>query len=743
MTTAAFTSSASVGSYTPIPAVLAARSMFARVDICEAAGLELLPGAHRPRFEEDLWIMEGLARAPRSMKRAYKRWNFAPIRNPAWRLAAKELVVALLVPDHRSVAELPHAFRTPMKPNSVYGTLMSLTHWLNHLTGQGIETLRHVRQEDCDSYLETRRQRVDGTGEVEPSTLTNIVKPILYLARYEELFTADSYASGFFPWDGRPAGQVAGWQHRDAGNATPSVPADVFQPMLDSALYVVDTIGPHVVAELERLLGFAETARAMPQPRALTGSQQSRILDAIEEYVRGGLPFPRLVGNKVSLRINKGWRPDDPLLKVNTQRFAQVAAGIRNLHAHDLAALRPAWENAVAAVGVGGDCGLRAEQVSRHDEPAIRVPWTMPLEGSELRALSKVVLSACLLVTAAISGMRASELEELSSASCLPPMETMGGGVRHRLGARLIKGREFGGVPEEWVVIEEPYRAVQLAIRLSGPDADTALFGGESLSVGRSYTGFREWVNGPAGKRLGLPFIPAGPVNGRMLRRTLALSLAHRPMGLLAAKIHLKHVRVATTEGYAHRPGGSQGVFLDEVREAEEEHHVELTRKAFRDFQKGIMPAGPGASGLMAAFAHIDAELQEHEAGEAKVLDSDRRLETLLQREAKNLHVGVANYCWNRDPDKMLCWKLAGATPKADSKPMVGLCDSARCSQATHHPCHRDVWQSSHDSQKVFLGTIGRNKAARAVLQADVDRSQRVLDEIDVAAGTAPAKDGQ
>ncbi|WP_404954471.1 hypothetical protein [Streptomyces sp. 147326] len=687
--------------------------------------------------------MEGLAHAPASMRRVYKRWSFAPILNPAWRLVAKELVLALLVPNHESVAELPHAFRTPIKPNSVYGTLMALTHWLNHLTGQGIVTLEDVRQEHCDAYLEIRRRRMDGTGEIEPSSLASIVRPILYLARYGELFTADAYTSGFFPWDGRPAGQVAGWIQRNAGNVTPPVPDNVFQPMLDSALYIVDTIGPYVAAELRKFLDFAASARAMPQHRSLTGTDRSRILAAIEEYARDGLPFPRLVGNKVSLRVNKGWRRDDPLLTVNTQRFAQMVIGVRNFNARDLAMLRPAWEAAVAAVGVGGDCGLRAELVPRHDEPSVKIPWTLPLEGSELRALSKVVLSACLLVTAAISGMRASELEELDSSSCLPPTETIGGGVRHRLGSRLIKGRKFGGTPEEWVVIEEPYRAVQLAIRFSDPNSNSALFGGETLDVGKAYTGFREWVNGPAGQRLGLPIIPAGPVNARMLRRTLALALAHRPMGLLAAKIHLKHVSVATTEGYAHLPGGSQGVFLEEVREAEEEHHVELTREAFRDFQKGVMPAGPGASGLIAAFTHIDAELREHEAGEAKVLDSDRRLENLLQREAKNLHVGVANYCWNRDPDKMLCWKLAGTTPKADSKPMVGMCDSARCSQATHHPCHREVWQSSHDSQKVFLRTIGRNKVAKAALQADVDRSRRVLEEIDAAALTASARDGQ
>ena len=69
-----------------------------------------------------------------------------------------------------------------------------------------------------------------------------------------------------------------------------------------------------------------------------------------------------------------------------------------------------------------------------------------------------------------------------------------------------------------------------------------------------AYPWFRAWVNGPAGQRLGLAPIPDGAVTLRMLRRTLAHELAYRPGGLLAAKIALKHVSVATTEGYAPVP---------------------------------------------------------------------------------------------------------------------------------------------------------------------------------------------
>ncbi|MFF9771989.1 hypothetical protein ACF1GT_36475 [Streptomyces sp. NPDC014636] len=115
-----------------------------------------------------------------------------------------------------------------------------------------------------------------------------------------------------------------------------------------------------------------------------------------------------------------------------------------------------------------------------------------------------------------------------------------------------------------------------------------------------------------------------------------------------------------------------------------------LTAQAFADYRAGKLPAGPGARDLIKAFEHIDDVLTEHDPGTAAVLDSERRLEMLLRQQSKSLHLRTANYCWFRDPSKALCLKLAG-TPNA-TNPLAGMCDSARCPQATHHPCHLPGW---------------------------------------------------
>ncbi|MBT2480774.1 hypothetical protein [Streptomyces sp. ISL-94] len=105
-----------------------------------------------------------------------------------------------------------------------------------------------------------------------------------------------------------------------------------------------------------------------------------------------------------------------------------------------------------------------------------------------------------------------------------------------------------------------------------------------------------------------------------------------------------------------------------------------------------------------------------------------------MRQQAKHLHVQAANYCWFRDPSKALCLKLAG-TPGAD-RPLAGMCDSARCPQATHHPCHLPVWQSQAANHKVFLAKPRFPKGEKTRLMPELERAQRVVDEI-IAASAA------
>ncbi|MGW1197252.1 hypothetical protein ACWD4B_15660 [Streptomyces sp. NPDC002536] len=719
----------------PIPASLASRSPFAGVDVCEAAGWDVLPGSVRPRFDEDLWDMTGLAKVPRTMRTSSKRWDFGAITNPRWRLTAKEYIFALAAPHHEKVLSLPNALRDPFKPQSCNLMVLEASRWLNFLTAQGIENLAEVMQEHCDAYKEVRSMRTrhpsQNTTPLTPGALVNVIRPVQAMARYGELFTADAYAPGFTPWAGRTASEVAAKRWTE-GNTTPPVPDEVFQPAVAAALYIVETLGPLVAAEQKLMFEeLQKYSKPVSQLKQLSARSQALLLEVLDWHVRENVPFTRLEENHIKKRIGRGWDPKDPLLEVNTSHVSQRASYGFLLSTRQLEQIRPEWEAAVAQVGIMEELGRSASLVPRHDDPQVLVPWTLPISRATLRHLVFVVLAACRLLVAALSGMRASELDELTHESTLPPATVPGGTTRYRLASRVIKQRELGGVADEWVVLEPAYRAVQLASQLNKAADDGRVFPVSAIDY--AYQRFREWVNGTEGQRLGLTPIPSGPVNGRMLRRTVSLALAHRPGGLLAAKIHLKHLSVVTTEGYAARPGGSQAALLAEATKAEKEHHLQLTADAYEDYRAGRLPSGPGARDLIAAFEHIDAELKDHAPGAASVLDSERRLENLLRKQAQHLHVQAANYCWFRDPSKALCLKLAG-TPAA-KKPLAGMCDAARCPQATHHPCHLPVWKSQAEVTRSFLGNPRFPKGEKARLKPELERAQRVVDGITAAAG--------
>ena len=721
-------------------AVRPAASVFASADVARAAGFTLTGAGRGPVFDDDVWDFTAVAHLPAQLSRAAKMWDFTAVTDLGFRLVAKELLFALLAPRHQAVAVLPHAYRVPLAVPTCRERLTSVTGWLNWLTGQEITSLAQVTQQHCDAYLDHRRHARDEQGrpvrERSPASRRETVAAVLDLHAYAELFTVGGYRPGLRPWNGKPASVIAGVVRRDQ-NATPPVTDRVLQPMLAAALHITEVIGPFAADLAEQV-----HAPAVP-PR--TGGRPGRadpvalITWVLGEHVAVGSPLPLLASPRVRGRLNAGWDPGDPLLTISLGQIA-TQAGLSAFDRTWLLALRPALEDTLARVGTAAPWGRDAARipVAGASEP---IPWTLPLHAFEAVHLTEVARTACLLVIAAVTGMRAGELMELTTAASLPPRETVPGLARYKLAGRVIKDQPHGGTPDEWVVIAEVHRAARLAASLlAGHGGDTPgqddgekqlLFG--RFSFDSRYRAFRNWVNSPAGQRLGLAPIPGPPPTLRALRRTLAMELAYRPGGLLAAKLHLKHISVATTEGYAARPGGAQARLLAEVSEHEQQRNLELTLQAFRDYQQGIHPSGPGSRELLDFFGSVGDRLAGLASGSPAIMGSDREVINLLSKRAGTLHLAASNYCWFADPAKALCLRLAG-TPDAD-EPLAGLCDSARCPQATHHPCHRDVWADHAAGTAEFLGALGpARRAEKTRLQHEHARSLRVLQQIDSAA---------
>ncbi|WKN60192.1 site-specific integrase [Rhodococcus opacus] len=710
------------------------RSPFANTDVCGEAGLVLPDDATRPMFDDDRWDFTAVVGLPVQMPLSNRRFDFTAIADPRWRLVAKDLILALLAPRHPAVAPLPRAYRTPLHLRSCIVRLNELTRFFDWLGRRGIATLADVDSHVCEGYFQFRRYLTgaDGSivGEQSYAVRRSAAQIIVDLVDYRDLFTADRVRGDLRPWGGATASAVAEMPSGRSGNKTPPVAGEVLQPMLAAALHVVEVLGEHAI-ELDKQIREIARASSLKMPGLRHGSPTAidDIIGVLADYTTTATPLPMLEDHDIARRLGAGWSADDPALPVATSVVARQA-GYSHLWKRWRPALQEPFVAAVRSVGVQKTFARHAAHVPAADGSG-PTPWTLPLHRSEAVGLVGIVRTATIIVLAAVSGMRPSELMELRVGCRRPVEEPIPGLKRFRIASKIVKGQPLGGTDDEWVVIEPAYRAIELAEQLhDNPHEGALLLGRFAFDV--RYTWFRNWVNSPAGARLGLTPIPTGPVNLRMLRRTLALEMAYRPGGVLATKLHLKHIATATTEGYAARPGGAQAELLAEVNKHEADRNLTLVLAEFRNYQQGILPAGPGARNLTDFFASIDSTLDTAPADGPKVQRNDRDILNLLSKRADVLHLGPANYCWFTDASRALCLKLAG-TPTA-TRPMIGMCDSARCPQATHHGVHRPVWAEHAERTKTFLGQLGTTRATEHErLTSDYNRAQRVITEIDDA----------
>ena len=717
------------------------RSVFASADICREAGLTVPDGTPRPVFEDDLWDFTAVVGLPNQMAKVSRRFDFTAITNVRWRLVAKEQIMAMLAPRHEAVMPLPRAYRTPLHLLTAFGRLAELTRFLNWLTTQGLTNLGDIGTDSRQAYLAHRRYLLDDNGQVvgerSPATRRAAAQTVVDLVNHRELFSLDRVPEDLRPWKGAAPSVIAEMPRGVGQNKTAPVADSVLQPMLAAARYLVDTLGPHAIDLIKQVRDADRRWSHTRGDHILTSTLPTEELTRLlADYEHRREPLPLAAEHTIRDRLAAGWSPEDPLTPISLGLLARQA-GFTQFWRQWIPHLRDRIEATLHVVGAEKPFGRNGIAVDRADGDGT-LAWTLPLDRLQAVALVGIVRTAAIALLAAVSGMRSSELMELEVGCRRPPEHYGPELVRYRLASKVIKGQQLGGVADEWVVIEPAYRAAQLLEQLhDNPENGAPLLGRFAFDV--RYTWFRNWVNGPSGQRLTLAPIPEAPVSLRALRRTLAIELAYRPGGLLAAKLHLKHIATATTEGYASRPGGAQAELLAEVNKHEAERNLDLVWAEFRNYQQGIMPAGPAARELTEFFAHVDGKLALADTAVPKTQRSDREVLNLLTKRAQTLHLGAANYCWFTDPSRALCLKLAG-TPHAD-RPLAGMCDSARCPQATHHPCHRPVWAKHAEQTKTFLGSLGPSrKTERARLQADHDRALHVLDAID---SSANPKNGQ
>ncbi len=584
-------------------------SPFAGQDICAIAGFSLPPGRQGPAFEQDTWDFSQVTGLPAYLKKSHRRLEFAGIRNPAWRTVAKEYCAALLAPRHDSVRDLPRAFRNPLTLQTCVLKLAEAMRWLNWLTGHGVTALGQVTGWHCEAYAAERSERRGSDGSVigrQAPAMARAAETVIDLASYRELFSADRYPAGLRPFGGKAGTTVAGrTRTRNGENSTQPVPDDLLRPALAAALYLVRTLAPGITPLQQEARDYTKVG---PRSREKYRDPDYADIQAVlRRRVAEGRPLDRISPAKARERVSSGrLSQGDPLTEVSLDSLAREA-GRGDFQWSWLDRLRPEILGAIEAVGVEQPYGRNAAAVPRADGTG-EVPWTMPVPVGQISVLTRSLKTACVIVIAVVSGMRASEISELA-VGCRCPVEdpfpawpATASPARSSRASRTAAPATNGWSPG---TSSTPSRSPSSSRKTTRP----APCYSAGLSFNLMFQCFRTWVNGPSGQRLGLQQIPDGPLTPRMLRRTLAIELAYRPGGLLAAKIQLKHVSVATTEGYAARPGGAQSRLLAEVTREEAKRNLEITMAEYQRHLQGIQPSGPGARDLVTLFESVDGAI--------------------------------------------------------------------------------------------------------------------------------------
>lgn len=290
-------------------------------------------------------------------------------------------------------------------------------------------------------------------------------------------------------------------------------------------------------------------------------------------------------------------------------------------------------ELTVAAEYLAGSLGLSLGMVSHLNHHPLRAgapmptqitghidghPWCAAIDYYEVPLLRHYLMTACFIVVAYLSGMRAEECRALTRGCCSAaksepetPEHYEIRGVSFK-DARDADGNTIaGGLEREhpWLAVEPVAKAISIAEAVhDGPyvftDAHFRTRAGGALDraisaelAGDCVQGFIKWWNTHCDK-VGrshevIPPDPSGAITPIRFRRTLAWFIYRRPGGRVALGLQYGHLRAYTSDGYGSRISHS----VREVFAAEDAlAAADTLHDAAQRIDSGEYVSGPAAS---------------------------------------------------------------------------------------------------------------------------------------------------
>jgi len=681
---------------------------------CVADDAHVLPGAitaghsdRGPRFGDDVWDVRGFV--PRTT--CATRIDFVTLDDLAGRRTAKEYLYSRI---HRGIpANQCSGTARPMKITRLVGEFNEVRIILAGLSRAGAPRLAEVTREHLDEVLATWKH--------SPDAAARLVGVVKHIAAHGEFLTD---RLGITPWPGRPANLVAGRVY-SGENATPRIPEDITAPLLQAALFYVETASADLIAARAELTAL-KAARAAHHHGP--GGTRTALENFVERRRGAGRGLPAIPSGAAGHHRDASVL--DGVLQGPNESLIELLAGVRRTRYH---------RELLAAAGAELGYEQGGLDTAMSPWPATGMPWRPRLDPFALNSEVSHLRIACWIVIAYLSGMRDTEVRELARNCAVTETDT-DGRPRHKLRGRVFKNRRLAGDEADWVVLDVVHRAV--GVLLSINDDPGHLFAHSAGRRGGLLTSMSVRLNCFAAHVSELfstaeaPFLP-GYQDGeeaklwafttRQFRRTLAWHIAHQPFGVVAGARQYKHAQVVVFEGYA---GTSASGFAAEVEAEQALARLDYIEDLYRDWVRGGDSGGGAAGGVDAEFARIRAELSDLPGTVA-----DRaRLRRMLQHLTTTLHPGVLGDCFYR-PETALCAKRA--TVPGRPLPMLHTCLSCPNSRRSSGHLPR-LTQAREQAREILAEAATRTTPPlqRAALSGHLDALDLLIGQV-TAAGKA------
>lgn len=645
------------------------------------------------RYGDDRWDLGPFVHTP--SRRHEHIVNWLSFTEPTRREAARQYLYARLnerlVPRARLLA-----------PSSAVNHLRCVRRFFEHLDDRwGGMALADLDEAVYTSYLAELRQPRGSAPALAVASRSLLVQAVKSLWSFRGHMPADALCVE--PWPGRSPNRVVGRQG-PRENTTPRIPAEVIAGVLRWALFYVETASLDILAASEEL----SELRRRPQHGRLP---------AMEAFIarrrRAARGMPALIEHRKASRLLTG-----PI--VNT-KLAHLLAG---------ACRTPATERALAAAvdELGLEDGGMDTAVSFFDDGR---PWRDRFSPDALVVERRMLLTACYVVVAYLSGIRDGEVQALRRGCHFREASADGVLVRHKLAGLTFKGRHAEGEPATWVVIEPVAKAIAALEALHDSDVLFVRLAHDQINsvVGRDINLYLNEFCGIVNDRYSVPehpAIPAGEVGrpwrltARQFRRTIAWHIANQPFGVVAGAIQDKHLSVAAFEGYAGNPVSGFG---DEVQAELAFARIADIVARYEEHRAGARSTGSGAGRINAEFDRIAAELGDLPG---TVVDHGR-LRSMLHHLATILHPGILNDCFF-DPAVALC--LAGVDAQHREEPVFTHCVPGRCPNARLTERHAPAWEQGIASTNVLLTDKRLSAHQRVTLRRHIAEMDSVLSRL-------------